>query len=57
MKREFVLERLDCANCAAKIEKRVAALPGVNAAALAFAMAWDYIKGALHGNRKFRHVE
>lgn len=27
------------------------------AAALAFAMAWDYIKGALHGNRKFRHVE
>ncbi|MCL2670792.1 MAG: cadmium-translocating P-type ATPase [Clostridiales bacterium] len=37
MKREYSLEGLDCYNCAAKIEKRVAALPGVQAATLAFA--------------------
>lgn len=37
MERKYKLEALDCANCAAKIEKRVAALPGVQSAALAFA--------------------
>lgn len=32
----FTLENLGCANCAAKMEKSIAALPGVNSAAIAF---------------------
>ena len=31
MKRELILEGLDCPNCAAKIEKDVAKLPEVSA--------------------------
>ncbi|MGI6261602.1 MAG: cation transporter [Acutalibacteraceae bacterium] len=34
MKKTFRLEGLCCANCAAKIEKAVQALPGVSAASL-----------------------
>ncbi len=37
MKREFILEGLDCSNCAIKIEQRVAQLEGVNLASLNFA--------------------
>ena len=29
MKRQFKLENLDCANCAAKMERAIAQLPGV----------------------------
>lgn len=36
MKKTFRLEGLCCANCAAKIEKAVQALPGVSAASLNF---------------------
>lgn len=36
MKKNFRLEGLDCANCAAKIESAVQALPGVTAATLNF---------------------
>lgn len=34
MKKIFILEDLDCANCAAKIEADVAKLPGVESAAI-----------------------
>jgi len=36
-KREFLLDGLDCANCAMKIEKGVAAVPGVDACSVNFA--------------------
>ena len=36
MKRSFKLEGLCCANCAAKIEEGIAALPGVESARVAF---------------------
>lgn len=36
MKKTFILEDLDCANCAAKIEKAVQALDGVNTASVNF---------------------
>lgn len=36
MKKSFMLEDLDCANCAAKMERAVAALPGVNRATISF---------------------
>lgn len=36
MKKNYVLERLCCPNCAAKIESAVAALDGVRSCSLAF---------------------
>ncbi len=36
MKKIYMLEDLCCANCAAKIEKKVAALDGVDAASVNF---------------------
>ena len=36
MKKHFKLRDLDCANCAAKIETAVKALPGVNRASVSF---------------------
>lgn len=36
MKMVFTLNGLDCANCAAKIERKVAALPGVEGANVNF---------------------
>lgn len=36
MKKTFILEDLDCANCAAKIENAVASLEGVVSAAVSF---------------------
>ena len=36
MKKVFMLEGLDCANCAAKIESAVQKLPGVTAATVNF---------------------
>lgn len=35
MKKVFILEDLDCANCAAKMEKDVAKLDGVHSASVA----------------------
>ena len=37
MKKTYILEHLGCANCAAKIERRVASLPGIEEATLTFA--------------------
>ncbi|MGN0913638.1 MAG: cation transporter [Alphaproteobacteria bacterium] len=36
MKKTFILEDLDCANCAAKIENAVAAIEGVVSATVSF---------------------
>lgn len=36
MKKTFILEGLDCANCAAKIERGVGGVKGVNAANVNF---------------------
>ncbi len=36
MKKTFKLEDLDCANCAAKMERAINKLPGVNAATVSF---------------------
>lgn len=36
MKKAFKLEDLDCANCAAKMEKAIAGLPGVNKVTISF---------------------
>ena len=36
MRKVYLLEDLCCANCAAKIEKKVAALDGVNSASVNF---------------------
>ena len=36
MKKVFVMETLDCANCAAKMEEAVKKTPGVKDAALSF---------------------
>ena len=36
MKKTFRMEDLDCANCAAKMEKRIAKLPGVNSVSISF---------------------
>ena len=33
----YILENLGCANCASKIERKVAALPGVEEATITFA--------------------
>lgn len=37
MKKVYIMENIDCANCAAKIEKKIAELPGVNEAVITFA--------------------
>ena len=36
MKKTFKLEDLDCANCAAKMERAINKLPGVNVATVSF---------------------
>ena len=36
MKKVFVMENLDCANCAAKMERKVSAIDGVTAAHVNF---------------------
>ena len=36
MKKQFKLENLDCANCAAKMEDAIRKLPGVNSATVSF---------------------
>ena len=36
MKKEYILENLDCPNCAAKIERTVAALDGVESCTVSF---------------------
>ncbi len=36
MKKTFRLEELDCANCAAKMERAIAALPGVTRVTVSF---------------------
>ncbi|MGI6029608.1 MAG: cation transporter [Candidatus Heteroscillospira sp.] len=38
MKKTYKLVNLDCANCAAKMERGVAALPGVTRASVSFMM-------------------
>ncbi len=47
MKKSFRLEGLCCANCAAKIEREVQALPGVSAANLNFVTTRLTIESAL----------
>lgn len=49
-KREFILEGLDCANCAAKIEKKINELDGVNSANVNF-LTKTLILEAKEGNR------
>lgn len=36
MKKSFKMEDLDCANCAAKMERAIAEIPGVNKATVSF---------------------
>lgn len=36
MKKVFMLEDLDCANCAAKMERAIAAIDGVKAVSISF---------------------
>ncbi len=36
MKKSFKMEDLDCANCAAKMERVIAEIPGVNKATVSF---------------------
>jgi len=36
MKKTFRMEDLECANCAAKMEKRIAKLSGVNSVSISF---------------------
>lgn len=36
MKRDFVLQGIDCANCAAKAERGIAKIPGVTSAGINF---------------------
>lgn len=36
MKKSYKLEDLDCANCAAKMERAIAALPGVTRVTISF---------------------
>lgn len=38
MKKIFILENLDCANCAAKMEDAIKKIPGVNDANVSFMM-------------------
>ena len=39
MRKSFKLENLDCANCAAKMEAGINALPGVNKASISAAQS------------------
>ncbi len=45
MKKKFMLEGLDCANCTAKIEKEVNALKGVESASVSFMTTKMIIEG------------
>ena len=45
MKKIFILEGLDCANCAAKIERAVASLDGVTSASVSFMTLKMVIEG------------
>jgi cation transport ATPase len=45
MKKKFMLEGLDCANCTAKIEKEVCALKGVESASVSFMTTKMIIEG------------
>lgn len=36
MKKRYNLSDVDCANCAAKMEKQISKLPGVNSASISF---------------------
>ena len=45
MKKAFYLEGLDCANCAAKIENGIKALPGVTLATINFMTTKMIIEG------------
>ena len=36
MKKTFILEGLDCANCAAKIERKIEGIPGVSGVSVSF---------------------
>ena len=38
MKKKFILQDLDCANCAAKMEDAIKKIPGVNDANVSFMM-------------------
>ena len=51
MKKTFALEELDCANCAAKIETAIKALPGVKNASVSF-MAQKLLLEADDANEK-----
>lgn len=46
MKRKFMLEGLDCANCTAKIEREINALNGVESASISFMTTKMVIEGA-----------
>jgi len=45
MKKTFKLERLDCANCAAKMQERIGKLDGVNSATVNFVTTKLTIEG------------
>ncbi|WP_019229461.1 cation transporter [Sedimentibacter sp. B4] len=45
MKKKFMLEGLDCANCTAKIEREVNALKGVESASVSFMTTKMIIEG------------
>lgn len=45
MKKKFMLEGLDCANCTAKIEREVNALKGVESATVSFMTTKMTIEG------------
>lgn len=45
MKKKFMLEGLDCANCTAKIEKEINALKGVESASVSFMTTKMIIEG------------
>ncbi|MBE5968302.1 MAG: heavy-metal-associated domain-containing protein [Lachnospiraceae bacterium] len=45
MKKKFILEGLDCANCAAKIERSVSGLDGVKEASVNFMTQKMIIEG------------
>ncbi len=39
MKKTYTLQNLGCANCAAKMERKIGALPGVSSCAISFMTA------------------
>ena len=45
MKKAFILKGLDCANCAAKIERRIGKLDGVSSSMLSFMTTRLIIEG------------